>query len=104
MKVDLNAFSPAEFLDGLRGRSSAYLDGICSLNTSKHLVVLVLFQCAFQIILLMCMIALVYLFSLHRTCYSSSYLVPINVSSKNYSFFFLSSLFESRNSFLNVFV
>lgn len=36
----------------------------------------------------MCMIALLYLFSFHRTCFSSSNGIPINVSSKNHIIFY----------------
>ena len=85
MELALNGFSLAEFQNILGWRSSAYLHGRRSLSTSKHPVVFILFHCAFQIILSMCMIALIYLFSFHRTRFSSSNLVPVNVSSK-YSF------------------
>ena len=88
MELDLNGSSLAEFQNILGWRSSAYLHGRRSLSTSKHPVVFILFHCAFQIILSMCMIALVYLFSFHRTRFSSSNLVPVNVSSKYYFLFF----------------
>ena len=41
MEVDLNGSSFAEFLNILGWRSSAYLHGIRSLSTSKHLVVFI---------------------------------------------------------------
>lgn len=97
MEVDLNGSSFAEFLNILGWRSSACLHGIRSLSTSKHLVVFILFHFAFQIILSMCMIALVYLFSFHRTCFSSSNPVPVNVSSK-YFFLFEEFFLRIENS------
>lgn len=93
IKVDVNASSPTEFsISALRWRSCAYLNCICSCNPfTDSFYSSVCFRLSMDAGLLMCMIALLYMFSFHRTCFFLNFLfngVPITVSSKNHILFY----------------